>query len=1332
MAGDQPKQQDKIFKCTPQSCNIRLYMPSGEIQRPSGELKSADQHQEKQDKTKHGVINTTHSYKVEVRGLYMPSKEIQRSSGELKSADQHQKKQDKTKHIKDKSSMIQQYKTSVSKLFEFTCNLPSDERVHLDACYIEPVIYQRRKEHQHSQYVQTWLFSNDNNQIIRLDQLFSPDRDGNIPRTVILSGESGSGKSFMLQKIMFDWASERLFCEYFEVVFLLKFEMLKCISEKMNLTELLSESCSLASQEVTHILESSPGKVLFLIDDFEDEIFSLHSQIPAQTSVTYKVSNTSTIDASFRKLLMGCLLPESYLLVTTRSTAAVTANNLLKGRQRFTELMGFSLMGIEGYFRKCFQDEQLFLEAYECLKSNETLVNACSVPLLCWIVCFCLKKHVIHSKRVMKELETTTSIYMHFVSAVLDDHCRSQSVLTLKRLGQLAEKGVPEKRALFDAGIVSETGLDADGCPFLNKEILNRKQRFRSNPISLLFLCGLCSQECLYEYQDVEFTRRALESWESLDLSCISLRRLDCWVLLYCLQCCPHITQLNLTQCGLTADKLRILQPVLSMCKSLRLTVDHLSEVEDLIRELGTSKMLEKLICHSKQGDEYSDSCYKLVHNRWPLDLAVTEGDFLLSFRCRSFIHAMMSEMQTEICAEIIRSAGWNDRLHVSLSKMNPPCPSLLKITLTCPHSEISRNDWTVFLQRLCKAENLAEDSPDVSSLLSWLHFVGLKTLDVKVVSLTETWARGIISIIQTCTSLQQLSIEEQRGSRNSLFSSFSFLACDQDISLAVRLRWKMEALSRVCLTCPHSTLSSSNWRIFFQRFQKVSQYQSECSEDVDALFSFLRSVSGLKRLELMIFNMNKCWAIWILSLIQTCTSLQEICVSVTGLLVMEAHMLLQKSLTDPHCTVIIQRLKCSTPTYHCTENWSHICHEKEEICFKPKVVEKLIIPKLNSMNLPTLSVCQCCVDIVDSDQWVQVEPSVCKDEGESKFRISTEPGHYECIRTRLRWVCDCDVTLQYHTVDGRSLTAELERLQYERIGPVIDVTVISGKLKEAHLPHYACLAESDPSLKDAVKVLSQKDEGVALHPVELTRFHAKIVQPSFSITTLVISWLMQWEEHCDLLLYMRCKSPLILHVYFFPLNDTCSKKKVEQNERSSLQISHPRPNRPFRMKTPHLLEVLDSSVHPIEGISFRRDIHPNFFKVKQDRDGDVEMTLIREEDRTPVWKATIWKNELPRQIKNEPQRHFTIDTDQFVLNHWSNLVQRVKNVKSIADKLLEQNIIKDELYSQITHMNLTSQDSMRKICSVVDSGSRLVKDKFISILQEEEPNLYEELICSD
>ncbi|KAL0201542.1 hypothetical protein M9458_004729, partial [Cirrhinus mrigala] len=268
-------------------------------------------------------------------------------------------------------------------------------------------------------------------------------------------------------------------------------------------------------------------------------------------------------------------------------------------------------------------------------------------------------------------------------------------------------------------------------------------------------------------------------------------------------------------------------------------------------------------------------------------------------------------------------------------------------------------------------------------------------------------------------------------------------------------------------------------------------------------------------------------------------------------------------------------------------------------------------------LNLHPLSVCQSCVHIVDSDQWVELEP------------ISTPAGRFECSRTRMRWVCAGDVTLQYRAVDGRFLRAELERLRCERIGPVIDVTVISGKLEEAHLPHYACLAESDPSLRNDVRLLSKSNEGISLQSVELTRYHAKIIQPSFSLITLIISWFIKWEEHCDLLLYMLCKDPLFLHIYFFPAHDTCSKEKVKQDEKSSLLIRHPRPDRPFRLKTPHLLEVPGAFVHPVEGISFRTDIDPNFFKVRKQEHGDVQLNLIREEDKKSVWKATIWKDEI-------------------------------------------------------------------------------------------------------
>ncbi|KAK9981864.1 hypothetical protein ABG768_001388, partial [Culter alburnus] len=375
---------------------------------------------------------------------------------------------------------------------------------------------------------------------------------------------------------------------------------------------------------------------------------------------------------------------------------------------------------------------------------------------------------------------------------------------------------------------------------------------------------------------------------------------------------------------------------------------------------------------------------------------------------------------------------------------------------------------------------------------------------------------------------------------------------------------------------------------------------------------------------------------------------------------------------------------------------------------------------KPSGLNIHPLLNCQSCVHIADSDQWVQIEPSACTDEGGSKFRVSTDPGRYECVRTRMRWVCDCDVTLQYCTVDGHFLNTELERLQCNRIGPVIDVTVISGKLEEVHLPHYACLGESDPSLKDAVKVLTVKDEGITTEPVQLTRFHAKIVQPSFSLKTLIISWIMRVDEHCDLLLYMHSKDPLILHVYFFPFDD-CAKEKVEKDEKSSCPIPHPRPDRPFRMKTPHILDIPGASIHPKEGITLRRETPPNYFKVKTRLGNDLQMTLIREEDQKTVWTATILKDELDQSHpkRDEPCLNSDADKARYFDDHWPDLIQGVTNVGFIADKLCQQQLIHEEQYSEITQ-SLTSQESMRKICDIIRKHRDDVKAKFISVLQEE------------
>uniref|UniRef100_A0A9J7XIV1 NACHT domain-containing protein n=1 Tax=Cyprinus carpio carpio TaxID=630221 RepID=A0A9J7XIV1_CYPCA len=432
----------------------------------------------------------------------------------------------------------------------------------------------------------------------------------------------------------------------------------------MSLFELLSWSCSLTLDQISQILELTPEKVLILIDGIDEYVS--HPPSHSMLVLTNPSDRARPMDI-LRSVLKGILLPESFMLVTTRSLAADAVMNLLKGPQRFTEIVGFSERGVQEYFQKFFQDEQLFRKTYERVKINESLLTACSVPLLCWMVCFCLKKHFTDDDHVMRKLKTNTSIYVHFVSTLLEHHDQSQSVLTMLRsLGQRAEEGVKKREGLFVEKSVTATGLDPATNVFLYKDSLKRNNRQvpvfkfmhlsfqefftalyyvlldkkeswgkvtdlltslkmkgiinrpsperRSNPIPsvVMFLCGLLNEKassslfemikwtvpqiiklktnlqeslltvirhngcelfalrCLYELQDENVVRRALGDWVSMNLYNVSLRSTDCWVLLYCLECCPHVRYLNLMYCDLTAEKLKILQPALCMCENMR------------------------------------------------------------------------------------------------------------------------------------------------------------------------------------------------------------------------------------------------------------------------------------------------------------------------------------------------------------------------------------------------------------------------------------------------------------------------------------------------------------------------------------------------------------------------------------------------------------------------------------------------------------------------------------------------------------------------------------------------------------------------------------------
>ncbi|ROJ62481.1 NACHT, LRR and PYD domains-containing protein 3, partial [Anabarilius grahami] len=559
------------------------------------------------------------------------------------------------------SSVILKYKEWICSKYRCVTEYNSRpaEQVLLSERYTQPLILQRHRNQKEreeeirssGESFQQILSARSSDDSVHLNSLFDPDGKGTHPSAVILQGNSGNGKSFTVQKIMMDWASGDLYREQFDVVFHLKCKEINHIRDKKSLEEILSCSCSLTSDQISQVLQHSPEKMLFIIDGFDE--LRLTQDINVMSPHT-DLLQKAPADVILCDLLRGRILPESFLLVTSRSTATDTLSKLLKGPQRFSEIMGFSEKGVEEYFQKFFQNDKDFGEAYKLVKMNETLITACSIPVVCWIICTTIKERLKTGADVTSGLKTTTSIYVDFVRTLLKHHCQgsSQSIPTLLRsLGQLAERGMLEQQVLLDEKSVKETVSDPAGNPFLCKILFKREidletmfsfmhlsfqefftalyyvlldeeesqrkftQLFSIDEKTSHYICpayfsavvqfafgllnkdvrctlqkhdivvnsntqthlkewilkmdqikdsdnGLLYLHCLYELHQDDFVKKAMETWKRIDAHNKVLSRTDCWVLLYCSQCCQCIEELDLFGCTLSPENFRMILPV--------------------------------------------------------------------------------------------------------------------------------------------------------------------------------------------------------------------------------------------------------------------------------------------------------------------------------------------------------------------------------------------------------------------------------------------------------------------------------------------------------------------------------------------------------------------------------------------------------------------------------------------------------------------------------------------------------------------------------------------------------------------------------------------------
>ncbi|XP_048089712.1 NLR family CARD domain-containing protein 3-like isoform X4 [Alosa alosa] len=433
---------------------------------------------------------------------------------------------------------------------------------------------------------------------------------------------------------------------------------------------------------------------------------------------------------------------------------------------------------------------------------------------------------------------------------------------------------------------------------------------------------------------------------------------------------------------------------------------------------------------------------------------------------------------------------------------------------------------------------------------------------------------------------------------------------------------------------------------------------------------------------------------------------------------------------------------------------------------------------------------CESCAEVPDSSHWVLVKPEVSTVDSVSTYSLSSPTGSYECPESGLRWTCAGPVTLQYHFIDWHLLADELPHMQYRPAGPSMDIKLISGELEEIHLPHFLCLGGSRSSLKDAVEVLHKQDSGVSIEKCDLSRFHARLVNPSFSLLGLFYSLKSFFfsgnkkeserpiETHADVLVYRSSMLPLTFRTYLLPVNLTL-KKLVEDQEKSEefsgVKLAMPRPVRPLQMNGFYSLKPdCKSRVYPVELNLIDCHFVPNFSVVRISKAVDFKMELHSSGDKQEVWQAdilgtecwtkpqqdnvttstevsesttlislfeainiqtsvkqeTVYQAEVQRTERlREPRQDntHTVDEVEFLKDKMPDLIQRVTNVMPLADEMLSKNIIKTEQYNNIK-AELTDQGKMRCLFDALRScGTSEIKLLF-KILLSQHSSLLREL----
>ena len=278
--------------------------------------------------------------------------------------------------------------------------------------------------------------------------LFTANKNGVIPKRILVQGQTGIGKSTFVKKLLVDWVEVNKKTGDEKAAVLKNFELvvavnLKEVSKRQSLKDVISFSNVFAKEDkymtegLVDYIANNQEKVLLIFDGYDEYRCGCNSEI--------------------YEIFIGKSLRNCRVLITTRISKA---DELRGGEDLQAEITGFSELDRNDFMRRFLSNDEISNLSEHLFKRN--LNELAKVPLLLLFLCTLWKKG--QSKHFPK---TKTKLYLDIIEFVLNHSHSKQSspryveVASFKdilsEMGKVALQGLLNDDHLFEYSQLSDS-----------------------------------------------------------------------------------------------------------------------------------------------------------------------------------------------------------------------------------------------------------------------------------------------------------------------------------------------------------------------------------------------------------------------------------------------------------------------------------------------------------------------------------------------------------------------------------------------------------------------------------------------------------------------------------------------------------------------------------------------------------------------------------------------------------------------------------------------------------------------------------------------------------